>query len=548
LEAAVPDYGAPELLAAGLVVEPEDAAGRAGGDETPGADEQVAHRRRRYDRFRDRIMFPIRNPRGQVIGFGARVIDAGEPKYLNSPETAVFSKGRELYGVFEAREAIRRADAAVVVEGYMDVVMLAQYGIENAVATLGTATTPQHVHKLIRLADRVTFAFDGDQAGRKAAWRALEASLAHALDTKRIDFLFLPAEHDPDSFVRAFGSEGLQRALTEAQPLSEFLLAELSERLDLGTSEGRARLQAEARPLLLQMPEAALRQQLIGRLADLAGVSVEAVERYVAAGAAQQAPSGADRYDWPAESSEAFAPGAQPAASSGGRGRADRSGAWAHQEAMPGGVGSRIVGRQAVRADAAAGARSGGWNRARGRGQAAGAAGTAAEAGRTDRTRGMEAGRGWRQQRSGPAVRSAAPRAVLDLAARVRLISARYRALADQVSPEQSAWLPEDLTAWLVWLRELPADASFEAVLDALSEHDSEAARRLAERAAAAPAELGPEEAEQEFAGAITELQRRSVRAAIDALIARGALEGQDRHRYEELVGMYRTLSARRMV
>src|SRR5690606_23134484 len=179
LEAAMPDYDDPSLVEAGLVIESDPDEGR----------------KRRYDRFRDRIMFPIRNPRGQVIGFGGRVLERGEPKYLNSPETPVFSKGRELYGLYEARDAIRAEDCVIVVEGYMDAVMLAQHGVANAVATLGTATTADHVRKLLRLVDRVVFAFDGDAAGRKAAWRALEASLPHASDTKRIDFLFLPPEH-----------------------------------------------------------------------------------------------------------------------------------------------------------------------------------------------------------------------------------------------------------------------------------------------------------------------------------------------------------------
>src|SRR5690606_35555616 len=186
LEAAVPDYAAPALLGAGLVFEPE-------GDEGQGP---PAEKRRRYDRFRDRIVCPNRKPRGQVIGFGGRVLDRGEPKYLDSPEPAVFSKGRELYGLHEARDALRREGFAVVVEGYMDVVMLAEHGVGNAVATLGTATTGDHVRKLLRLVDRVVFAFDGDAAGRKAAWRALRNCLPHASDIKRIDFMFLPPEHD----------------------------------------------------------------------------------------------------------------------------------------------------------------------------------------------------------------------------------------------------------------------------------------------------------------------------------------------------------------
>src|SRR5690606_38052282 len=236
---------------------------------------------RRYDRFRDRIMFPIRNPRGQVIGFGGRVLERGEPKYLNSPETPVFSKGRELYGLYEARDTIRAEDCVIVVEGYMDAVMLAQHGVANAVATLGTATTADHVRKLLRLVDRVVFAFDGDAAGRKAAWRALEASLPHASDTKRIDFLFLPPEHDPDSFVRERGAEGFRDALAGALPLSEWLLSGLADRVDLATSEGRARLLAEARPLLQGLGAQALRLQLIHRLAELSGLTALEVERYL---------------------------------------------------------------------------------------------------------------------------------------------------------------------------------------------------------------------------------------------------------------------------
>jgi len=230
LEAAVPDYAAPALLEAGLVAEsePEPGAGEGG-------------RRRRYDRFRHRIMFPIRNPRGQVIGFGGRLLEGGDTdprgaaraKYVNSPETPLFHKGRELYGQFEAREAIRAAGCVIVVEGYMDVVMLAQHGVRNVVAALGTATTEDHVHKLLRLADRVVFAFDGDAAGRRAAWRALEACLKRATDTKRIDFLFLPPEHDPDSFVRERGAAGFEAALSGAQPLSAVFLDGLAERAGL---------------------------------------------------------------------------------------------------------------------------------------------------------------------------------------------------------------------------------------------------------------------------------------------------------------------------
>ena len=267
LQAAVPDYDCSELVTSGLVIEGEP--------ETEGA------RRKRYDRFRDRVMFPIRSPRGKTIGFGGRVLGAGEPKYLNSPETPVFSKGRELYGLFEARDELRHANVAIVVEGYMDVVMLAQHGVGNAVATLGTATTPEHVRKLLRVVDRVVFCFDGDAAGRKAAWRALEASLPQASDTKAIEFVFLPEGHDPDSYVRSVGAEGMRAALEAVTPLSALLVSELSGQVDLATAEGRARLQALARPLLGHLAAPGLRVQLIHRFAELARVSVAEFERYL---------------------------------------------------------------------------------------------------------------------------------------------------------------------------------------------------------------------------------------------------------------------------
>jgi DNA primase len=215
-------------------------------------------------------MFPIRNVRGEVIGFGGRVLDRGEPKYLNSPETPVFSKGSELYGLFEARQAIRQAGYVLVVEGYMDVVALAQGGFPNAVATLGTACTPTHVQKLLRQTDRVVFSFDGDLAGRKAAWRALEAALPLAADDKLLSFLFLPPEHDPDTFVRQFGKAAFQQEIERALPLSQFLLRELTTRVDLNKAEGRARLQLEAKPLLQALPFGALRAQIIRELAQIA--------------------------------------------------------------------------------------------------------------------------------------------------------------------------------------------------------------------------------------------------------------------------------------
>ena len=244
-----PDYAAQVLVTAGLVKQ---------GDEG-----------KRYDVFRNRIMFPIVDVRGNVIGFGGRVLekDDGGPKYLNSPETPVFEKGRELYGLYQARRAIRDAGRVVVVEGYMDVVALAQHGVGYAVATLGTATTPVHVQKLLRQADEIVYCFDGDAAGRRAAWRALEVSLGHIPDGKQVKFLFLPDTEDPDSFVRKAGKAAFESALNAAPPLSKFLLQELAVHHDLSSAEGRAACIHQAKPLLKQMPEGALRAQLVRELA-----------------------------------------------------------------------------------------------------------------------------------------------------------------------------------------------------------------------------------------------------------------------------------------
>jgi DNA primase len=263
LEAAFPNYRDDALVEAGLVIvsEKQDAQGQA----------------RRYDRFRERIMFPIRNVKGQVIGFGGRVLDGGEPKYLNSPETPLFNKGSELYGLFEARLAIREQRYVLVVEGYMDVVALAQLGFQNAVATLGTACTPIHVQKLLRQTDTVIFSFDGDSAGRRAARRALDACLPHAADNRTIRFLFLPSEHDPDSYVREFGTEAFAEQVERAMPLSQFLLNEVLVGKELDQPEGRARALFDAKPLLQALPANALRAQIMHMLADRLDVPFEEV-------------------------------------------------------------------------------------------------------------------------------------------------------------------------------------------------------------------------------------------------------------------------------
>jgi len=222
---------------------------------------------KRYDRFRDRIMFPIRNPKGQTIGFGGRILDQGEPKYLNSPETPLFSKGNTLYGLFEARQAIRSQEYVLVCEGYMDVVALAQLGFPNAVATLGTACTANHVRMLLRQTDKVVFSFDGDSAGQRAAQRALEACLPLMSDDKEIRFLFLPTEHDPDSYVRAYGAPAFEKVIKEAMSISSFFFKVVSEAHELTTPEGRAHTHHAAKPLLLSMPPIALRTQILRELA-----------------------------------------------------------------------------------------------------------------------------------------------------------------------------------------------------------------------------------------------------------------------------------------
>jgi len=246
----------------------------------------IANEGKRYDRFRDRIMFPILSARGAVIGFGGRVLDKGEPKYLNSPETPLFEKGREVYGLVQARDAMRAAGRVVVVEGYMDVVALAQFDIGYAVATLGTATTPVHVSKLLRLTDELVFSYDGDSAGRKAAWRALEVSLPLATDAKPIRFLFLPAEHDPDSYVRAHGKEAFERLVRTAPTLSEFLIAELRAENNLDTPEGRAGFLVASKVHLEKLTAPALRMQLLREFASLARVSAEDIESLIQPNAA----------------------------------------------------------------------------------------------------------------------------------------------------------------------------------------------------------------------------------------------------------------------
>ncbi len=269
LSRAFPDYEAPALVESGLVIESDG---------------------KRYDRFRGRVMFPIQDSRGSVIGFGGRVIGPGEPKYLNSPETPLFEKGRELYGLPQARRAIRDGGRVVVVEGYMDVVALAQAGVEYAVATLGTATSAVHVQKLLRMADHVVFAFDGDQAGRNAAQRALEVALPHLADGKQVSFLFLPEGEDPDSYVRGQGAAAFEALLGAATPASEFLLETLTRGVDMARAEGRAQFLQAAKARLGQITAPALSLLLRKRVAALAQVDARDLELLMGRAPAQPAP------------------------------------------------------------------------------------------------------------------------------------------------------------------------------------------------------------------------------------------------------------------
>jgi DNA primase len=241
-----------------------------------------------YDRFRDRLMFPIRDPRGRVIGFGGRIIDQGEPKYLNSPETPLFHKGRELYGLYEARQARTDFKRLMIVEGYMDVVRLHQAGITYSVATLGTATTQEHLNKIFRLTSEVVFCFDGDRAGRQAAWRALENSLPLARDGRELKFMFLPEGHDPDTLVAEEGPEAFENRLNTALPLSEYLIQHLMVEVDLNHVDGRAKLKALAAPLFARMPEGIYREMLADRLAAQVGMPAAALKKAFMTGDAQR--------------------------------------------------------------------------------------------------------------------------------------------------------------------------------------------------------------------------------------------------------------------
>ena len=235
----------------------------------------------RYDRFRDRVMFPIRDRRGRCIGFGGRVLGDEKPKYMNSPESPVFHKGQELYGLFEARKANQKLERLLVVEGYMDVVALAQFGLTNAVATLGTATTPEHLERLYRTVSEVVFCFDGDAAGRRAAWRALENALPVLRDGREARFLFLPEGEDPDSLVRRIGAETFRQKTVESVPLSKFFYESLGRQVDTTSVDGRARLVELARPLLATLPDSVFRDLMLEQLSEYSGLKLPQLQRRV---------------------------------------------------------------------------------------------------------------------------------------------------------------------------------------------------------------------------------------------------------------------------
>ena len=242
---------------------------------------------KRYDRFRDRVMFPIRDSRGRIIAFGGRVLGDDKPKYLNSPETPVFHKGQELYGLFEARKFNRSLDEIIVVEGYMDVIALAQQGLRNAVATLGTATSEEHMKRLFRVVPSVLFCFDGDQAGRNAAWRALEATLPCLQDGRRARFLFLPEGEDPDTLVRSEGTDAFKARINQhAQPLADYFFQQLTEEADPRSLEGKAHMATLAAPLIDKVPGANLRTLMRQRLSEITGLTSETVSQL-----AQNAPA-----------------------------------------------------------------------------------------------------------------------------------------------------------------------------------------------------------------------------------------------------------------
>ena len=267
------------LLRAGLIIQR---------NKDTNDDNEKDNQRRYYDRFRERIIFPIRDSRGRTIAFGGRVLNDEKPKYLNSPETAVFHKGAELYGLFEARKSGEKFSKLLLVEGYMDVIALAQMGIKNAVATLGTATSSRHLIRMFRQVAEVIFCFDGDDAGSAAAWRALETTLPLMEDGRQVKFLFLPSGTDPDTHVRAVGKEKFESELESAKPLEDFFFEKLSEDLDMNSIEGKARLSNLSKKYIRQIPRGVYAQLMLDRLSQTLGVSNESLDQLLSTNAPKQ--------------------------------------------------------------------------------------------------------------------------------------------------------------------------------------------------------------------------------------------------------------------
>ncbi|CAM5222793.1 DNA primase [Castellaniella defragrans] len=466
LASVFPHYDDPALLESGLVIEADDG--------------------RRHDRFRSRVMFPIRNARGQLIGFGGRLIEAGEPKYLNSPETPLFSKGHELYGLHEARAGIHAEGCVLVVEGYMDVVALAQFGLTNAVATLGTSTTETHIQKLRRASDRIVFSFDGDGAGRKAAWRALQACLPWVGEEVSMRFLFLPAEHDPDSYIRAYGAPALRAYLDEATPLSRFMLDELASRHDLQEAEGRAACVHEARPLFAQMPEGGFRMQVEREFAQRVRLTPEELTRMLAQEPPRRGFPGPGAPARPEAASQAL--GAPPA-----RALQDEP-AWLREE-----------GRPAEMEPGSPGARRGG-----------------------------RSGRGGGRQ-------------VMPLARRLLRLLLAHPELVGQLGDQQLELLAQhphlSLVCELVALASACGNATHAGALLEAADPDSDLAQAIQDLSTELMAQDLPDP-QAEWNGALCAIERQAVQDQCDRLV-KGGLSGEaDRRRYQELLRRLARLKA----
>ncbi len=543
LEAVAADYDDEAWEQAGLVKTNADQLAEAGA----GNDSQPA-RAKRYDRFRERVMFPIRNPRGSVIGFGARILHKGEPKYLNSPETPVFSKGRELYGLFEGRQALREKNQAIVVEGYMDVVMLAEHGVDNAVATLGTATTPDHVRKLLRQVDHLVFSFDGDAAGRKAAWRALQACLPIVSDTQQVSFLFLPDGTDPDDYVRAHGQAGFYQQIEQAQALSAFMLKGLTDTVPMETPEGRARFLAAARPLLLALGADGLRLQIKHQVAELGRIGLVELDRFLDAGepaarsdsaAGSAAPEG-HGYD------QAAGPAPARGGSGGYRQSGGQDGGQYGNHGDHGQYGNLNAGQYGNQNGGYR--QNGGKNGGQGGGYRQGGnqnGGYRSEGGGRQGggyRQGGRGGGGRRQQWSGGGAQPRVGRPSLERL--LRLLAVCHPTLCrDAISTADPAIMPPELWRWLEMLAALPDGASAEAALEALRPEGFPDLYQVEQDLAAQFAGislLGPEEAKFEFDGALAQLTKRAMAAAATNLVENGLDTEEARRIHRELLASKR--------